>query len=67
MVKLLSSFIFEFAIIQHAETTIQNAFENKIKEPWVEGDLQKAIDLPNSATKSYRNIAKESALKELTL
>ena len=58
MVKLLSSFIFEFAIIQHAETTIQNAFENKIKE---------AIDLPNSATKSYRNIAKESALKELTL
>ena len=66
-VEASQQFHIEFVIIQHAETTIQNAFEIKIKEPWAEGDLQKAIDLPNSVIKSYRNIAKEFALKELTL
>ena len=39
----------------------------KIKDAQAEGDLQKAIDLGNSTTKSYRNIAKESGIKESTL
>ena len=39
----------------------------KIKDARAEGDLQKTIDLGNSTTKSYRNIAKESGVKESTL
>ena len=39
----------------------------KIKDAWIEGDLQKAIDLANSTTKSFRTIAKECAVKESTL
>ena len=39
----------------------------KIKDAWTEEDLQKAIDLANSTTKSYRSIAKECGVKESTL
>ena len=39
----------------------------KIKDAWAEEDLQKAIDLMNSRTKSYRSIAKECGVKESTL
>ena len=39
----------------------------KIKDAWTEEDLQKAIVLASSTTKSYRSIAMECRVKESTL